>query len=70
MQAFKIQNEEQDPVRGKALVQQHGNKYVVSNTPEMPLTRKELDEVYGLPYTKEYHPIYEASRWNCSFRRS
>ncbi|MBB6622337.1 YgiQ family radical SAM protein [Clostridium gasigenes] len=58
-QAFKIQNEEQDPVRGKVLVQQHGSKYVVSNTPEMPLTREELDEVYGLPYTKEYHPIYE-----------
>ncbi|MGL5087124.1 MAG: YgiQ family radical SAM protein [Clostridium sp.] len=56
--AFKIQNQEQDPVRGKTLVQQHGTKYVVSNTPEMPLTREELDEVYGLPYTKEYHPIY------------
>lgn len=59
-EAFKIQNEEQDPVRGKVLVQQHGSKYVVSNTPEMPLTREELDEVYGLPYTKEYHPIYES----------
>lgn len=59
-EAFKIQNQEQDPVRGKVLVQQHGSKYVVSNTPEMPLTRKELDEVYGLPYTKEYHPIYES----------
>jgi len=43
---------EQDPVRGKTLVQKHANRYVVQNRPEMPLTREELDHVYGLPYTK------------------
>jgi uncharacterized radical SAM protein YgiQ len=59
--AFKIQYEEQDPVRGKTLVQKHANIYVVQNTPEMTLTREELDHVYGLPYTKNYHPCYEAS---------
>lgn len=57
--AFKIQYEEQDPVRGKTLVQKHANRYVVQNRPEMPLTREELDHVYGLPYTKNYHPCYE-----------
>ena len=57
--AFKIQYEEQDPIRGKQLIQKHGNRYVVINKPEMPLTREELDEVYALPYTKNYHPIYE-----------
>lgn len=58
-EAFKVQYEEQDPVRGKAIVQKHGNKYVVQNKPEMPLNRKELDAVYALPYQKNYHPIYE-----------
>ncbi|MGL5152518.1 MAG: YgiQ family radical SAM protein [Clostridium sp.] len=58
-EAFKIQYEEQDPVRGSMLVQPHGQRYVVVNKPEMPLTREELDEVYALPYTKTYHPIYE-----------
>ena len=57
--AFKIQNDEQDPIRGKMLIQKHGNKDVVINKPEMPLTREELDEVYALPYAKNYHPIYE-----------
>lgn len=57
--AFKIQYEEQDPVRGKTLVQKHANRYVVQNPPEMPLTREELDHVYGLPYVKNYHPCYE-----------
>ncbi|WP_288479440.1 YgiQ family radical SAM protein [Clostridium thermobutyricum] len=56
---FNIQDEEQDPIRGRQLVQPHGNRYVVANKPEMPLNRQELDEVYGLPYMKNYHPIYE-----------
>ncbi|MBX7422029.1 YgiQ family radical SAM protein [Clostridium chauvoei] len=58
-EAFKIQYQEQDPVRGKQLIQKHGDRYVVVNKPEMPLTREELDAVYGLPYAKNYHPIYE-----------
>lgn len=57
--AFKIQYEEQDPIRGRTLIQDQGDKYLVVNKPEVPLTREELDKVYALPYTKEYHPIYE-----------
>ncbi|KOA19421.1 ribosomal protein S12 methylthiotransferase RimO [Clostridium homopropionicum DSM 5847] len=58
-EAFRIQYEEQDPIRGKAVVQKHGDKYLVQNKPGMPLTREELDKVYSLPYAKTYHPIYE-----------
>lgn len=57
--AFKIQYDEQDPFRGKVIVQKHGDKYLVQNKPEKPLNRGELDDVYALPYTKTYHPIYE-----------
>ncbi len=58
-EAFKMQYEEQDPIRGKTIVQKHANKYLVQNKPEMPLKREELDKVYSLPYEKNYHPIYE-----------
>jgi len=58
-EAYKIQFQEQDPVRGKTIVQRHGNKYLVQNKPEMPLTREELDQVYSLPFQRNYHPIYE-----------
>ena len=58
-ECFKIQYDEQDPVRGRTLVQEHNGKYVVINKPEMPLSREELDRVYALPYEKTYHPIYE-----------
>ena len=58
-ECFKIQYDEQDPVRGRTLVQEHNGKYVVINKPEKPLSREELDRVYALPYQKTYHPIYE-----------
>ncbi|OOM13820.1 YgiQ family radical SAM protein [Clostridium saccharobutylicum] len=58
-EASKIEYEEQDSVRGHVLVQKHGNNYVIQNKPEAPLNREELDEVYDLPYMKNYHPTYE-----------
>lgn len=58
-EACRIQEEEQDHARGETLVQEHSGKYLVQNKPEAPLSREELDEVYGLPYMKNYHPIYE-----------
>lgn len=59
-EAFKEQYDQQDPVRGKTLVQRHGIKYVVQNPPELPLTREELDRVYALPYQKQPHPMYDS----------
>ncbi|MEN6470849.1 MAG: YgiQ family radical SAM protein [Clostridiaceae bacterium] len=57
--AFLKQYEEQDPVRGKRLVQPHGSGFVVVNPPAMPLNSTELDEVYALPYTRRPHPGYD-----------
>ncbi|MBR2152062.1 MAG: YgiQ family radical SAM protein [Clostridia bacterium] len=58
-EAARIELEEQDHIRGKALFQKHGNKYLVQNAPMPPLTTKELDRVYALPFERYYHPIYE-----------
>ena len=57
--ASQIQELEQDHVHGATLVQEHNGKYLVQNKPERTLERQQLDEVYGLPYMKNYHPIYE-----------
>lgn len=59
--AFKIQYEEQDPLRGKRLVQAHGAEYIIQNPPAPPLTTAEMDEVYDLPYARDYHPAYAAA---------
>lgn len=58
--ACRIEYDEQDSVRGKRIVQKHGNKYVVQNKPMAPLSTEELDAVYELPYMRYYHPSYEA----------
>ena len=57
--AFKIQYEEQDPLRGNTLVQKHGNRFLVQNPPVKPLRGEELDHIYSLPYQRNYHPVYE-----------
>ena len=59
--AFKIQFDEQDPYYGKAVAQGHGNRYVVQNSPALPLTQEEMDHVYSLPYTRKWHPMYDAA---------
>jgi len=59
VEAFKVQYDEQDPIRGSVLVQKHKDRYIVQNPPVMPLTREELDWVYSLPYQRNYHPMYE-----------
>ncbi|QJW47438.1 YgiQ family radical SAM protein [bacterium BFN5] len=58
-EAFKIQYQEQDPIRGKTLVQRHGEDYIIQNRPALPLTTNEMDEIYDLPYQRTFHPIYE-----------
>lgn len=58
-EATRIEYEEHDPVRGKAMIQRHGSRFLLVNPPAMPLTTAELDFVAELPYTKEYHPMYE-----------
>ena len=57
--AAKKQYDEQDPIRGKAVCQLHGDRYVVQNKPAMPLSQSEMDRVYALPFVRDYHPMYE-----------
>jgi uncharacterized radical SAM protein YgiQ len=58
--AFKMQLDEQDPVTGKPVIQQHGERYLVQNPPAPPLNTQELDEIFDLPFERMYHPSYEA----------
>lgn len=55
----RIQQDEQDHIRGRLIKQKHGKIMIVQNPPMPPLTQKELDWVYSLPYTRAYHPSYE-----------
>ena len=59
--AFMTQYDEQDPYRGKPLCQQQDERrWLVQTPPSFPLNREELDRVYALPYTRRWHPDYDA----------
>ena len=57
--SVRIEQDEQDHIRGKLLKQRHGNMMLVQNPPALSLTTEELDHVYSLPYMRTYHPSYE-----------
>lgn len=56
--AFMIQYNEQDALNGKILVQPHGERYLVQNPPAYPLTTKQMDRIYALPFERTWHPGY------------
>ena len=55
----RIQQDEQDFFRGRAIKQKHGKIMVVQNEPMTPLSTEELDAVYELPYMRRWHPSYD-----------
>ncbi len=50
-----------DPFSGRRLAEPYpGNVYVVQNPPAKPLSQMEMDDIYGLPFTRTFHPSYQA----------
>ncbi len=56
--ASRILHVESNPGNARALVQRHGDVDVWINPPPIPLTMKEMDGVYELPYRRVPHPAY------------
>jgi uncharacterized radical SAM protein YgiQ len=56
--ASRILHMESNPGNARALVQRHGDTDVWLNPPPIPLTTKEMDGVYELPYRRVPHPSY------------
>ena len=58
----KISHLETNPHNARRLVQRHGREAVVVNPPALPLEQDEMDQVYGLTFTRRPHPSYGAAR--------
>ena len=56
--ASRILHLESNPGNARALVQRHGNVDVWLNPPPLPLSMKEMDAIYELPYQRVPHPFY------------
>ena len=57
-EAFAMHYGEQDPFRGRTVVQPHPKTVIIQNPPARPLTAEELDHIYELPFTRAAHPSY------------
>jgi len=60
--ASRILHVESNPGNARALVQRHGEIDVWLNPPPIPLTTKEMDAIYELPYRRMPHPAYGGAK--------
>ncbi|HOY69733.1 MAG TPA: YgiQ family radical SAM protein [Methylotenera sp.] len=60
--ASRVLHLEANPGNARALVQKHGDREVWLNPPPIPLTTKEMDYVYDMPYARAPHPIYKQAK--------
>ena len=56
--ASRVLHVEANPHNAHVLIQKHGNREVWVNPPPIPLTTKEIDGVFDLPYARVPHPSY------------
>jgi uncharacterized radical SAM protein YgiQ len=58
--ASRLLHLESNPGNARPLVQRHRDHDVWLNPPALPLTTAEMDQVYGLPFSRRPHPGYGA----------
>ena len=75
---YQVIERESNKIECATLVQKHGDRYVVVNPPEPPMTTDEVDASFDLPYLRLPHPKYkkrgpipafEMIRWSVNTHR-
>ena len=59
LQAFRTMEQELNPGCARTLAQPHADRILVCNPPAQPLSTKQLDAIYALPFSREPHPGYK-----------
>jgi uncharacterized radical SAM protein YgiQ len=75
--ASRVLHVETNPHNARAMVQAHGDREVWLNPPALPLSTKELDAIYDLPFKRVPHtrysnkniPAYEMIRFSIAIMR-
>jgi uncharacterized radical SAM protein YgiQ len=60
--ATKMIHQETNPLNAKRLVQYHDRQAIVCNPPPLPINQEDMDRIYGLPYTRKPHPMYDGQK--------
>ncbi len=58
LEATRLIHTHTNPFNAKVLVQTDGERKVVINPPDLPLSQAEMDRIYDLPYSRLPHPSY------------
>ena len=58
--SYIVQEQNTDAINGHILIEPAESRFVVQNPAALPLTTSELDSIYTLPFTRRWHPMYDA----------
>lgn len=58
-ESFARQYRNTDPFSARPLIERYGDRIVIQEPPSRLLDRSELDALYALPFTRQWHPMYE-----------
>lgn len=59
LKSIQAIEKEMNPWCGKGIIQRYGDRLLVQESPQEPLTTEEMDAVYALPFAGEPHPSYK-----------
>ena len=63
-ESYLIQEQNTDALNASTLIEKTDARYVVQNPPALPLTTEQMDSIYELPFTRKWHPMYNAQASN------
>ncbi len=58
--SYLIQEQNTDAINGHYLVEPVDARFIVQEPAALPLTTEEFDAIYELPFTRQWHPMYDS----------
>ncbi|MBQ6779799.1 MAG: YgiQ family radical SAM protein [Treponema sp.] len=62
--SYLVQEENTDALNGHVLIEPTDSRFIVQEKAALPLSTEEFDAIYELPFTRRWHPMYDAPAEN------
>ena len=63
-ESYLVQEQNTDAINGHRLIEPVDARFIVQEPAALPLTTEEFDSIYELPFTRKWHPMYDAPAEN------
>ena len=63
-ESYLVQEQNTDAINGHRLIEPIDARFIVQEPASLPLTTEEFDSIYELPFTRKWHPMYDAPAEN------